>query len=67
MNWGGYGADGRELPGSTSPLPSALGNANTRDLAWEPGRPYRLSIHRGVEGWAASVDGTVDPGAARRR
>lgn len=59
VNWGGYGADGRELPGSTSPLPSALGNANTRDLSWEPGRPHRLSIHRGLDGWAASVDGTV--------
>lgn len=57
VNWGGYGADGRELGGTTSPLPSATGNANTRDLAWEPGRPHRLAIHRGREGWAASVDG----------
>lgn len=56
VNWGGYGADGRELDGSTSALPSALANPNTRDLAWEAGRPYRLSIHRGVQGWAASVD-----------
>lgn len=59
VNWGGYGADGRELSGTTSPLPSATGNANTCDLPWEPGRPYRLSIHRGIEGWAASVDGLV--------
>jgi hypothetical protein len=56
VNWGGYGIDGRELGGSTSALPSALANPNTRDLAWQAGRPYRLSIHRGVEGWAASVD-----------
>lgn len=56
VNWGGYGADGRELGGSTSALPSALANPNTRDMVWEAGRPYRLSIHRGVEGWAASVD-----------
>jgi hypothetical protein len=56
VNWGGYGADGRELDGSISILPSALANPNTRDLAWEAGRPYRLSIHRGPEGWAASVD-----------
>jgi len=56
VNWGGYGADGRELDGSTSALPSALANPNTRDLAWEADRPYRLSVHRGVEGWAASVD-----------
>lgn len=59
VNWGGYGADGRELGGSISPLPSALGNPNTRDLHWEAGRPYRLAIHRGIEGWAASVDGMV--------
>lgn len=59
VNWGGYGADGRELDGSTSALPSALANPNTRDLAWEAGRPYRLSIHRGIEGWAASIDDIV--------
>ena len=59
VNWGGYGADGRELDGSISSLPSALANPNTRDLAWEADRPYRLSVHRGIEGWAASVDDTV--------
>ncbi|QYG91406.1 hypothetical protein HC251_02455 [Iamia sp. SCSIO 61187] len=59
VNWGGYGADGRELGGSTSALPSALANPNTRDMVWRAGRPYRLSIHRGVEGWAASVDDVV--------
>jgi hypothetical protein len=44
VNWGGYGADGRELSGSPSSLPSATGNPNTRDLSWRPGRPYRLGI-----------------------
>ena len=62
VNWGGYGADGRELSGSASALPSALGNANTRDWAWEVGRPYRLRIFRaGADdaGWAGSVDDVV--------
>lgn len=56
VNWGGYDPDGRELAGTESALPSALRNPNTRDLAWRPGEPVRLSIHRGAEGWAASVD-----------
>jgi hypothetical protein len=34
------------------------GNPNTRDFTWEPGRPYRLTIRRGTEGWAGLVDGT---------
>jgi hypothetical protein len=46
VNWGGYGPDGRELTGSGSELPSALGNVNTRDLHWTPGTPYRLRIER---------------------
>lgn len=48
VNWGGYrapGDGGGELTGSASPLPSATGNHNTRDLPWLPGRPYRLRIH----------------------
>ncbi len=56
VNWGGYGADGRELDGTASALPSALGNANTRDLSWEAGRPHRLAIHAGAVGWVATVD-----------
>lgn len=56
VNWGGYGADGRELAGTASALPSALGNANTRDLAWSAGVPHRLAIRRGHVGWAATVD-----------
>src|SRR5437868_511674 len=38
VNWAGYAASGRELDGSTSALPSALNNVNTRDLPWEAGR-----------------------------
>lgn len=61
VNWGGYRQGGGELDGSPSALPSATGNPNTRDLAWEPGRPYRLEI--GVGGrpghWRGSVDGTA--------
>jgi hypothetical protein len=56
VNWGGYDRRGRILDGSVSVLPSATGNANTRDLAWEPGRPYRLAISRlddGPEGGGA--------------
>ena len=44
VNWGGYDADGRELRGSDSTLPSRTGNVNTRDLAWEPGVAYRLAV-----------------------
>jgi hypothetical protein len=58
VNWGGYGPDGRVLDGSPSPLPSATGNPNTRDLWWEPGQPYTLTIEAAGEGgWAASVGG----------
>jgi hypothetical protein len=58
VNWGGYGPDGRTLGGSASPLPSATGNPNTRDLWWEPGQPYTLSIERVAEGgWAGTVGG----------
>lgn len=47
VNWGGYrapGDGGGELAGSASTLPSATGNANTRDYRWLPHRPYRLRI-----------------------
>jgi hypothetical protein len=57
VNWGGYGADGRELAGTASPLASATGNPNTRDLVWLPGRSVHLEVRRGLEGWAALVDG----------
>jgi hypothetical protein len=55
-NWGGYRAGGGELAGSGSALPSSTGNANTRDLAWEVGRPYRLAVRVDGTGW---VDGTL--------
>jgi hypothetical protein len=59
VNWGGYGPDGRVLGGSASPLPSATGNANTRDLWWEPGQHYTLTIERAAEGgWAGTVGAT---------
>lgn len=60
VNWGGYGPDGGALAGSDSPLPSATGNRNTRDLWWEPGRPYTLAIQRAAEsGWVGTVDGVA--------
>lgn len=58
VNWGGYGPDGGVLDGSASPLPSTAGNPNTRDLWWEPGLPYTLTIEPAAEGgWAGTVDG----------
>ena len=55
-NWGGYAAGGGELAGSESPLPSARDNPNTRDLLWDVGRPYRLTVRRAGDGWAGLVD-----------
>ncbi len=61
-NWGGYDADGRELRGSASSLPSALGNVNTRNLLWRPSTPYRLRIYRvdlagSAPVWRGSITG----------
>jgi len=62
VNWGGYRAGGGELDGSTSSLPSAMGNANTRDFAWRASVPYRLRIARsddpapgGLVAWRGEV------------
>jgi hypothetical protein len=55
-NWGGYAAGGGELDGTESPLPSARRNRNTRDLPWDVGRPYRLTVRRAEDGWAGLVD-----------
>jgi hypothetical protein len=58
VNWGGNGPDGRTLDGSASSLPSATGNANTRDLWWQPGQPSTLTIERAAGGgWAGTADG----------
>ncbi len=46
VNWGGYRAGGGELAGSGSALRSTLGNPNTRDLRWSPGRRYRLRVSK---------------------
>lgn len=58
-NWGGYAVGGGELGGTRSGLASATGNVNTRDLRWESGRPHRLTVRRGIEGWAGLVDEVV--------
>ena len=59
VNFGGYRDGGGELAGSVSPLPSATGNPNTRDFAWDAGRPYRLEIRADAAagGWVGLVDG----------
>jgi hypothetical protein len=58
VNWGGYAAAGGILEGTESALPSATGNPNTRDLWWEPGRSYTLTIEPAAEGgWAGTIDG----------
>jgi hypothetical protein len=51
VNWGGYGPSGQVLTGAESTLPSALGNPNTRDYAWQPGVGYRLRIRADRPGW----------------
>lgn len=56
LNWGGYHHGGGELPGSTSPLGSAVGNANTSNFQWEPRRKYRYRISRSPDrGWRGSI------------
>jgi hypothetical protein len=65
VNWGGYNAAGGELDGSTSSLTSAMSNRNTRDMRWEVGCRYRLTIERapgppvgappGLTAWRGSI------------
>jgi hypothetical protein len=56
VNWGGYAADGSLLVGTDSPLPSSPADPNTRDYPWEPGRAYRLRVHRTDAGaWRGEV------------
>jgi len=67
VNWGGY-EDSGELDGSSSALPSSLGNVNTRDFAWETGVPYRLRIWSPEPGrWRGLVTNlaTGDPTVVR--
>ena len=59
VNWGGYAANGAELSGGVSSLPSSFSNANTRDYDWSPDRPCRLRICRVASGWAGWVDDTL--------
>lgn len=62
VNWGGYDqATGGVLAGSESAFPSATGNPNTRDYAWQPGRRYRLTIGPGgAPGWwRGAIDGVA--------
>ena len=56
VNWGGYRPHGAgELDDlRPSALPSATGNPNTRDLAWRPRTPYRLTID--VDGTGSVTD-----------
>lgn len=58
VNWGGYDRHGSVLTGSESVLPSAVGNVNTRDLAWRAGVPYRLRVEQGAQPgtWAGVVE-----------
>jgi hypothetical protein len=68
VNWGGYHDGGRsgELSGiAPSALPSATGNVNTRDFAWRPGTPYRLTLD--VDGTGAVTDLTSGERTVVRR
>jgi hypothetical protein len=68
VNWGGYAADGSLLAGTESPLPSTPDDPNTRDYPWQPGRPYKLGVHRTDEGgWRGEVTDltTGDPTTVR--
>lgn len=58
VNWGGYGAGGRILSGSASPLPSQPHDPNTRDYPWQAQRAYRLRVHAApgaAGGWRGEV------------
>jgi hypothetical protein len=61
VNWGGYAANGRELDGTVSELPSLDGNPNTRLWDWSEGVAHQLRVYRSPtgHGWRASVDGVV--------
>jgi hypothetical protein len=64
-NWGGYDdIVGGTLEGTTSALPSALGNENTRTYPWRPHRPYRLEVSRAASGWWQGTVADVESGEA---
>ena len=67
VNWGGYRPHGQgELEAATpSTLPSATGNPNTRDFAWRPHAPYRLTID--VDGRGLVTDVATDRTTVVRR
>ncbi len=63
-NWGGYAPNdvGGLLKGSTSPLPSARNDPNTRDFDWQPGRRYQLRVagspdaaEAGLRAWRGTI------------
>jgi PKD repeat protein len=75
VNWGGYISDAgqaqfgpglpSELVGSTSDLPSAEGNVNTRNYNWSSAKTYRLHIFKvanepgqpaGTTRWRAQIN-----------
>lgn len=59
VNWGGYHSDaGGELSGTTSPLPSAANNVNTRDCMWSEGVRYRYDITQSANGWTGTLTDT---------
>lgn len=56
VNWGGYRDGAGELEGSTSELPSALNNINTRTYPWQPNRRYKHRVYRSPDrGWRGSI------------
>jgi hypothetical protein len=58
VNWGGYSnvADVTSiLEGTTSPLPSAPNDPNTRDFPWQENTPYRFRVSRAYDGWRGDV------------
>jgi hypothetical protein len=66
VNFGGYRTVGgvtRELTGTSSSLPSATGDANTRDFAWIVGHHYRLRIYSAGDGWWAGEITDIETGA----
>lgn len=61
VNWGGYlpGGGGELTAHHPSALPSVTGNPNTRDFAWRPHTPYRLTIHADGTGAITDPDATT--------